>query len=246
MDLKLKQNFMDRWDKYFPGSELPIACFYTDELSGVEFPDKPKPNKRGHTCIFAQLAPVRKGRSRAFNIDNLGCWGANTTLGFDTNLVSDQLVDFLINVERYKKSPLHVQKMYENFQPIPVSGKYLVFKRWDELDEADEPQVVFFFCNPDAIAGLHALANYDAMSPTGVITPFDSGCGSIVSVAMRELVSEDPKAVLGGLDPSMRPYLKKDLLTFSIPWPKFINMVENMDQSFLTVDFWDEVRSRQQ
>ena len=244
MDLEIKNSFLEKWEKYFPGSELPIACFYSDELNGVEFPDMPKPNKRGHTCIFSQLAPVRKGRSRAFNIDNLGCWGATTTLGFDKNMVSDQLVDFLINVERYKKSPVHVQKMYENFRPIPVEGKYLIFKRWDELDESDEPQVVFFFCNPDAVAGLHALANFDAMTPNGVITPFDSGCGSIVAVAMREMDSEEPKAVLGGLDPSMRPYVKQPLLTFSVPWPKFVDMVENMDSSFLTVDFWDDVKSR--
>jgi len=63
------------------------------------------------------------------------------------------------------------------------------------------------------------------MTPNGVITPFDSGCGSIVAVAMRELESEEPKAVLGGLDPSMRPYVKQPLLTFSVPWPKFIDMV---------------------
>ena len=71
MDLEIKESLLEKWEKYFPGSELPIVCFYTDELNGVEFPKMPKPNKRGHTCIFAQLAPVRKGRSRAFNIENL-------------------------------------------------------------------------------------------------------------------------------------------------------------------------------
>jgi len=120
---------MEKWEKYFPGNELPIACFYADELNGVDFPDKQKPNKRDHTCIFSQLAPVRKGRSRAFNMENLGCWGAATAFGFDKNLITDQLVDFLVNVERYKKTPAHVQKMYDGYRPISVEGKYLVFKR---------------------------------------------------------------------------------------------------------------------
>jgi hypothetical protein len=244
MDLEIKKSFLEKWEKYFPGSELPIVCYYSDELNGAEFPDKPKPNKRGHTCIFSQLAPVRQGRSRAFNGENLGCWGATTTLGFDKDIVTDQLMDFLINVERYKKTPAHVQKMYEDYRPIPVEGKYLVFKRWDELGKSDDPQVVFSFCNPDVIAALHALANFDAMTPYGVIAPFDSGCGSIVGVSMRELESEEPKAVLGGLDPSMRPYVKQPLLTFSAPWPKFLSMIENMDNSFLTVEFWGDVKSR--
>ena len=85
------------------------------------------------------------------------------------NLISDQLVDFLVNVERYKKTPAHVERMYDGFRPIPVEGKYLIFKRWDCLRERDEPQVVFFFCNPDAIAGLHTLANFDAMIPNGLL-----------------------------------------------------------------------------
>ena len=244
MDIEIKISFMEKWEKYFPGNDLPIACFYSDELNGVEFPDKQKPNKRGHICIFSQLAPVRKGRSRAFNMENLSCWGAATAFGFDKNLISEQLVDFLVNVERYKKTPAHVERMYDGFRPIPVEGKYLIFKRWDCLSESDEPQVVFFFCNPDAIAGLHTLANFDAMTPNGVITPFDSGCGSIVGVAMRELDVEEPKAVLGGLDPSIRLYVKQPLLTFSVPWPKFVNMLVNMDISFLTVDLWEDVKSR--
>lgn len=35
MDLEIKKSFMEKWEKYFPGSELPIACFYADVLDGV-------------------------------------------------------------------------------------------------------------------------------------------------------------------------------------------------------------------
>ena len=40
MDIEIKISFMEKWEKYFPGNDLPIACFYSDELNGVEFPDK--------------------------------------------------------------------------------------------------------------------------------------------------------------------------------------------------------------
>ncbi len=32
MDLTIKSSFIDKWDRYFPGGGLPIACFYSDEL----------------------------------------------------------------------------------------------------------------------------------------------------------------------------------------------------------------------
>jgi hypothetical protein len=48
MDIEINNGFMDKWENYFPGSELPIACFYFDELNGVEFPEKQKPNKTRH------------------------------------------------------------------------------------------------------------------------------------------------------------------------------------------------------
>ena len=53
MDLAIKGKFVEKWDKYFSGNELPIACFYSDELNGADFPKAPKPNKRGYTCIFS-------------------------------------------------------------------------------------------------------------------------------------------------------------------------------------------------
>ncbi len=80
---------MEAWEKHFPGSELPIACYYSNEINNVKFPKAPKPNPRGYTCIFSQIAPVRQGRARAFNMKNLGCFGAFLPLGFDTRVTEE-------------------------------------------------------------------------------------------------------------------------------------------------------------
>ncbi len=243
MNTEIKERFMEAWEEYFPGSELPIACFYSNELKGVEFPNAPKPNPKGFTCIFSQIAPVRKGRARAFNKENLGCFGSFLPFGFDTE-VTEEVKNYVCNVERVKKSYDHVDSMYEHRPPKKAPAKYLVFKRWDTLEEQDAPQVVFFFGNPNVIAGLHGLANFDTMTPYGVIAPFGTGCDSIVGFPIHELESEQPKAVLGALDPSVRTRFKPHILTFSAPWPKFLNMLENMDESFLTTDGWSNVKSR--
>lgn len=244
MDLKIKTSFIEKWEKYFAGSELPIACFYSDDLNGAEFPDAPKPGKHGITCIFGQLAPVRKGKARAFNGDNLGCWGSKGLLGFMPAQADEQTINFLVNVEKYKQGPAHVQAMFENSPPLKAPQKYLVFKRWDLLMENDNPQVVFFFCAPDVLSGLHCLANYDTMTPHGVITPFCSGCEMLVAFSMKEVQSETPRAVLGLLDPSARAWVKPDLLSFSIPWRKFQTMLENMDDCFLNTYIWEDIRKR--
>ncbi len=244
MDLEIKKSFLEKWGKYFPGSELPIACYFADEMGDAEFANAPRPNKSGYTCIYAQLAPVRNGRTRAFNAKNLGCFGARATLGFEKNEISDEIIDFLVNVERYKKSPEHVRRMFELSSPRQASGEYILFKRWDMLGERDDPQVVFFLDNADTIAGLHALANFDTMTPHGVVAPFGSGCDSLLLYAFRELDSKEPKAVLSAMDPSMRNCVKPHLLGFSASWPKFMSMLENMDDSFLATESWKRIKAR--
>ena len=67
---------------------------------------------------------------------------------------------------------------------------------------------------------------------------------SIVGFPMHELESEQPKAVLGTLDPSVRIRFKPHILSFSAPWPKFLSMLGNMDESFLAADAWSKVKSR--
>ena len=247
MDLVIKEKFIEKWANYFPVSDLPLVSYYADDLNDARFPQKPKPNKRGYTCIFSQLAPVRLGKPRAFNQDNFGCWGASGTLGFGEEPTPedvDHMVDFLINVEKFKKSKEHVMGMLAANPPMPAQGKYLIFKRWDLLSESDTPQVVLFFCTPDAIAGLHTLANFDTMGPHGVMAPFGSGCDSFIGFAMKELNSDKPKAVIGLLDPPARACVKPNLLSFSIPWPKFVTMLENMDECFLNTYIWEKIQKR--
>ena len=249
MDITIKTTFMEQWEKYFPGSELPLACFYSDDLHGAKYATKPKENKKGYTCIFSQLAPVRAGKPRAFDQDSFGCFGATGTLGFSntpTKEEIDYMANFLINEERFKKSKGHVMGMMEANPPLPAKGKYLVVKRWDTLSEQDAPQVVSFFVSPDAIAGLFSLANYDTINPHGVISPFGSGCDTLIGFAMKECESSNPKGVIGGFDPPMRACVKPNLLTFSVPYIRLITMLGNMDDCFLNTYIWEGIHKRMQ
>ena len=52
----------------------------------------------------------------------------------------EHTINFMVNIEKYKKTPVHVKAMFENGPPRKANKKYLIFKRWDSLTENDNPQ----------------------------------------------------------------------------------------------------------
>jgi hypothetical protein len=246
MDMGFKQRFITGWQEYFSGADLPIVFYYTDEQGRGEPAQPPK----GHRCFICDLAQVRGGQSRCFDVDAIGCGGGKRYLGFVQSLRPN--FEYFLSCgipgemegERYKKSPELVKDALKHQPPFAAPGEYIVSKRWDGLDEEDEPAVVVFFAPSDVLSGLFTLANFDEPEPNGVIAPFSAGCASIIYYPYQELQARHPRAVLGMFDVSARPCVPAGVLTFAVPWPKFVRMVEDMDQSFLVTESWRKVRSR--
>jgi uncharacterized protein (DUF169 family) len=245
MDMKLKQQFLERWSSYFPGAELPIGFYYTDEPDRAE-----RALSKGRRCLICDLAEVRQGTSLAFDVDAVGCSGGKRYLGFVQELRPG--FEYFLSCgipgqmegEHYKKTPALVQELLQRMPRFEAPGQYIVFKRWDAMNEADEPSVVIFFATADVLSGLFTLAGYDEVEPQAVIAPFGSGCASIVYHPYQQLLSLQPKAVLGMFDVSARPCVPSNVLTFAVPWPKLVSMVENMDESFLITGSWAAVKRR--
>ena len=246
MDIAIKRQFLDRWERYFPGAELPIVFSYSDE----KLPSNTTSSEQGPHCIICDLASVREGMTRAFDASTINCGGARRYLGFETEL-RPNFAHFLscgipgeMEGERYKRSPELVERYLESQPAFEAPGRTIVFKRWDDLDEKDAPDVVIFFAPADVLSGLFTLASFAEVDPQAVIAPFGSGCSSIVYHPYRELRSEHPRAVLGMFDVSARPCVPPDALSFAVPWPKFTDMVDQMEGSFLITPSWHKVRSR--
>lgn len=146
--------------------------------------------------------------------------------------------------ERYKKSPELVNEIMKSWPEFKAPAKYIVFKRWDCLDETDHPAVAIFFATADVASGLFTLANFDEKDPNGVFAPFCAGCASIVQYPYLEKDADQPRCVLGMFDVSARPFVPQDRVSFSVPMEKFTRMVENMPESFLITDSWKKVRKR--
>ena len=74
--------------------------------------------------------------------------------------------------ERYKKTPELVRSWVAQTPKFQAPRTFLVFKRWDQLEDAEEPEVVIFFAQLEVLSGLFTLANFDVADPNGVFTPF--------------------------------------------------------------------------
>ncbi|TET33375.1 MAG: hypothetical protein E3J72_16945 [Planctomycetota bacterium] len=249
MDAKLKQDFLERWEKYFPGADLPITFFYSDEPADAEAMPEAAPPP-AHRCVIADLARPRKGKSIYLETSTIGCGGGNRYFGFVHEL-REGFEYFLsygipgkMEGERYKKSPELVKELLKAMPDFEAPAKYIVFKRWDDLSDKDEPEGVIFFAKPDVLSGLFTLAGFDEAERNAVITPFGAGCGTIVQWPYLENQSEKPRCVIGMFDVSARPYVPKEVLTFTAPMKKFERMVANMDESFLKTGSWEKVRKR--
>jgi hypothetical protein len=112
------------------------------------------------------------------------------------------------------------------------------------LEKTDSPEVVIFFAQPDVLSGLFTLANFDEAEPNGVFAPFSAGCGSIVQYPYLEGRSRRPRGVIGMFDVSARPFVPGNVLTFSAPMNKFMQMIDNMEASFLITGSWQKVQKR--
>ncbi|MCJ7813532.1 DUF169 domain-containing protein [bacterium] len=246
MDKKLKEQFLDRWKKYFSKGELPIVFFYTDDVKSRDVKD----SKNEHQCLICNLNRVRAGYPFVYHAESPGCAGGKRYTGFSQDLRPN--FEYFLSCgipgkmegERYKKSPELVKELMKRHVPFKAPGRFLVFKRWDQCSENENPSAVLFFATPDILSGLFTLANYDTADRHGVIVPMGSGCSSIIHDPLEESKSEHPRCVLGMFDVSARSCVEKNRLTFAVPMTRFVEMVNNMDESFLTTESWSVVQKR--
>jgi len=246
MNKHIKEKFILLWKKYFGGAELPLIFYYTNEEGHAKLvePDSVP------GCLIGILSEARKGRSLCLNADSVGCPGGKRYLGFTEGIMPD--FEYFLSYgipgkltgERYCKSPELVKEIMKRSPTFKAPGRFIIFKRWDKLEESDDPEVVIFFAEPDVLSGLFTLARFDETEQNAVFTPFGSGCSTIVQYPYLERDSARPRGVIGMFDPSARPFVPNNVLTFSVPMNKFVRMIENMEESFLITDSWRRIQKR--
>jgi len=246
MDTILRDRFITLWQKYFPSAELPLAL----EFRAGHGTAKKVPPPDGWRCIICQTGQARNGTPLAFDSQSVTCRGGLMYTGYSCERPPDFRYFLshgkkgVVEGERYKQTPEIVDAWENLLPPFDSQGKELLFTRWDQLTESDNPAVVIFFSRPEVMSGLFTLANFDRADPNGVICPMGSGCSSIVYYPWLEQQKADPKVVMGMFDPSARKCVPLDVMTIAFPMKRFERVVGYMEESFLITGTWETVKKK--
>jgi uncharacterized protein (DUF169 family) len=246
MDTDLRDRFIPLWQKYFPGEELPVTFEFRKESASVQ--KVPPPD--GWRCIICQMGRARNGTPQVFSSRSVTCRGGLMYTGYSgerpqnfRNFLSSGIPGAMEG-ERYKQTPEIVDAWEKLIPPFDSQGKDLVVTRWDQLTGSDNPEVVIFFVRPEVMSGLFTLANFDQGDPNGVICPMGAGCSSTIYYPWLEQQKENPRVVMGMLDPSARPCVPLDVMTIAFPMKRFKKMVGYMEESFLITKSWETVKKK--
>jgi hypothetical protein len=154
--------------------------------------------------------------------------------------------DFLKG-ERYIKDPADTHRFVQSLPIRDIPAKYVVVKPLDKADpEKEEIKNVTFFVDPDALSALVILASYGRPEAENVIIPWAAGCQVMGILAYRELEREQPRGLVGMTDISarknVRATLGEHILSFTAPWPLFLEMEGNVEGSFLQRETWNALQ----
>jgi len=247
--------------------EAPMAMLYTHEEPVGGFSPQPgdlptlEKEQAGQidwgavfgnfSCVLGNVWRARRKHSLAwFSAQRFGCPGGAFYLGYlgpQTDAICAYVssgIPGAMQGENYISDPQTCRRIFEEMAPPLAGGAYCVFKPLDLLEPEETPELVMFFARPEVISGLHFLATYVSGDLSAVSSPFGAGCSHVVSFARQHAAKGERKAVLGGWDPSCRKYYKTDEISFSLPWPFFLEMLGKWRKSFLTTGTWQICRKK--
>lgn len=229
------QTFLQKYREAFGNAvPLPVAFGYShNPVAEV---------KRIPRCMIGAIRKVCGGEPLTLSADNVLCGGGSLYTAFAP--MQDRIPAFVSETEHYKRTPEQVRRYIHNLDIQFAEKPYLNFIRIDKLSSFDDVEGILFFASPDTLSGLCSWAFYDNDADDAVSVRFASGCCSIVTFAVNENRKNGRSCFIGMLDPSARPLVPADELTFVIPTSRFREMMRTMEDSALFRKAYSIVRKR--
>lgn len=229
------QQFIELFREAFgEAAPTPIALWYDDTAvaTGCRVP----------RCIIGAIRKVSGGESLTLTEANVQCGGGGLYTAFRP--MPERVPRFVSETEHYKLTPEMVCNYIAGMGIERTDKPYLNIVSVDKLANWNKVEAVLFFASPDALSGLCTWAFYDSNAADTVVAPFASGCASAVTFATVENRKGGKRCFLGMFDPSARPLVPKNELTFAVPMSRFCEMLDTMPDSALYQKAFSVVRRR--
>lgn len=230
------QQFIQNYREAF-GSKVPLPLLFGYSTEAVA--ETPKIGG----CFFKGLQAAREGIPVSLSADVIGCGGGKLYTGFSD--MPERVPGFVSLKEKYKQTPQMVVDYIDSLDMKRAEKPYLNFVRIDKAESFDGYEGILFFATPDMLSGLCGWAFFDCGEPDAVVSRFGSGCSSVVSMTIVENERQGYRCFLGLFDPSVRPWVGRNELSFTIPICRFTQMMETMKDCFLFDSHaWAKIRNR--
>ena len=236
MNAKIVKEGLEKISESVSFSYPAVGWYFSSENIENSFVFK----KDKWVCMFMYLKLVaNSGKRVQFSEDHgKACEGPAEYFGFEE--LADNVVEFLVETERLKRDKDLARHSYKEALGTirRPKEKYLYMEKVESIDESREIEVISLFPDMKGLANLTVLSSYDReRNMDNVQTPFVSGCQSVFTIPYYEQTQKNPKSVIGLMDPLARNFVPEDMLPFSVPSNRFVEMADNIEGSFLDKDF---------
>lgn len=233
--MELKKFIQSYREAFGQGAQLPLLFGYSDTPAA----DTAKIGG----CFFKGLQAAREGTPVALSAEVIGCGGGKLYTGFSD--MPERVPKFVSLTEKYKRTPEMVADYVKSLEMPRATKPYLNFVRIDKAESLEGFEGVMFYATPDVLSGLCGWAFFDTNEPDAVVARFGSGCSTVVSMTVVENARGGHRCFLGLFDPSVRPWVGKDELSFTIPMSRFTVMMDTMRDCFLFDSHaWQRIKER--
>jgi hypothetical protein len=235
MDARIVKEGVRELSRYVPFKSPSTGWYYSKEKPRVSitFDDDT------WTCMFKHIERLFLGERLCFSAQHTGCKYAAFYLGFEKPGTGEGA--FLGTQARTKKTAEFGIEHYASIQVPPPQEDYLVLERIADIDDNATIDVVNLWIDALSLTGLVTMANFDNPKNDGAVVPYAAGCQSIWTIPYKETFQASPGAVVGAMDPVVRGYMPADVLSFSVPANRLIEMCQDIPDSFLKLEQWTKL-----